>query len=93
MGMKEIRERYAVPAKRGAVVRYEGVQLHITGSMKGYHRLNIRGWVGKELHIGKGIHPFDLDYLVDGEWVSGETLKQKYDERWRQFNQRLKGTG
>ena len=91
MGMKEIRERYAVPAKRGARVRWHGRKGYVASAVRGFHRLNVQtdGVLGG-VRI-RGVHPFDLDWQIKGKWVSGETLKQKYDERWRQFNQRLKG--
>lgn len=84
--LTEIRKRYAVPAKRGMQARYikGGYDGVITGSPRNHMRVNIRINDSKVYSF----HPFELDYLVDGEWVSGEALQKRYDGRWDLWNKR-----
>jgi hypothetical protein len=84
--LAEIRKRYSVPAKRGMQARfiYGGHTGVVTGAPRSRMRVNIRCADGKT----RSCHPFELDYLVDGEWVRGEALKNKYDGRWDAWNKR-----
>jgi len=84
--LTSIRKRYAVPAKRGMQARdiYNGTTGVITGAPRSYMRVNIRDTNGKT----QSYHPFELDYLVDNEWVNGKALQHKYDSRWDEWNKR-----
>ncbi len=86
-GMKRIRDKYAVPAKRGMTVRLigKGDQYRITSSTGKYLRLgSVRTGNSRLL-----AHPLSVDYLVDGAWISGEELLQRMNQRIDEFNAAL----
>lgn len=96
MNIQYIRDKYRVPAKRGGCVRTNYgrnvTEGRITGTPRSHVRLNMVTADGQKLCL----HPFELDYLVDDQWVSGKDLQTKYDAAWdrinESFNQWLKST-
>lgn len=74
MSMQQIRDRYGVPAKRGARVEFEGHRGTIVGSDG--HRLRIR----LDARYSASFHPlWHIDYL------DGVDYGARYDEREKAF--------
>lgn len=83
--MQQIRQQYGVPAKRGMQVRTSNnVRGRILSASKTHAHLFVMCDGNKHR-----VHPFDLDYLVEGEWVFGCELRKLLNARWEQFNERL----
>ena len=80
MSIKHVREKYRLPIKIGSWVRLDGFKVQIIWAPDAY--LTVRKISGKT----ETRHPFDFDYYIDGEWVSGEVLKREYDARWDAWN-------
>lgn len=59
MSLKFIRSYYGVPAKRGAMIKYEGKRGVITGSRNAYVRARLDGD-----RSPRSFHPLDLDFLA-----------------------------
>lgn len=92
MSMESIRKQYRVPAKRGMLVRcvYSRRECKITSATRGGSHLRVRYHNGVQEYR----HPFEVDYFVDGEWVSGKEKQQVYDrvlDKW--FSGSLKASG
>jgi hypothetical protein len=80
--MQQIRDYYKVPAKRGMRVRYiEGFEGQITRS----HGMHI-GFRSDNSGKVFRVHPYELDYWHDGEWVIGKVLQKQHDDIWDRFN-------
>ena len=66
MSVQYIRDTYGVPVKRGQMVRTaQGEHLAVTRCT---HYVHARPFGGGFV---RRFHPRDLDYWVDGVWVSG----------------------
>lgn len=72
-GIQYIRDKYRLSVKIGDAVRLNGVDVKVVWAPAPY--LTIRLPNGKK----ETRHPFDFDYCIDGQWVSGDALKCKYD--------------
>lgn len=83
MAIAEVRRKYGVPVKRGDIVKFAGEPVTVVSSPSMY--LKVRFFDGHTLVL----HPFALDYRIDGEWVKGDELKRRYDEAWDVWNSRM----
>ena len=83
MTMQAIRDKYKVPAQRGALVRnrYNKCECKITQSTRTGLHLHVRYHNGAKATF----HPFELDYYVDGKWLSGKRMGDWYDYRLNQW--------
>jgi len=84
MAIQQVRSKYRLSVKRGDTVRYRDKEVIVMSSPSMY--LKARFPDGHTLVL----HPFDLDYRIDGEWVSGAELKRRYDEAWDRWNNRMR---
>ncbi len=83
MKLEAIRKHYGVPAKRGMKVWLGDDTYIITGAPRGGGMyINVKDGDGRRYTV----HPYDLDYMVDGKCFSGLTAKKKYDDAWDRFN-------
>jgi hypothetical protein len=83
MGIQQIRDYYRIPATRGCTVR---VRINdkpgtITSAYGFRLRVNVDGRVGI-------YHPYDLDYLVDDEWLDSKPVRDTHEALWGEFNKR-----
>lgn len=86
MGMQQIRDYYRVPATRGLTVR---VQFNgQTGTITSAYGFHLRAKVDGRVGI---YHPYDLDYLVDDEWIDSNPIREAHNRAWDQFNRKLSG--
>lgn len=86
--LSRIRKHYGVPAKQGMTVRHGNRLGVITqGSRSGGMYVRVK-WNPVYLRWND-CHPFDLDYLVDGKWVSGEALRAGFDAQVDAWNEWL----
>lgn len=84
MSIQHIRDKYRLPVKIGTTVRLNEQEVKVIWSPDAY--LTIRLPDGKK----ETRHPFDFDYLIDGEWVSGGELQRRYDASWDAWNGKAK---
>jgi hypothetical protein len=89
--LADIGKYYKVPAKRGQTVRYRMTKnIYHTGRITAASRhgycLNV--WL-IDANIRITVHPFDLDYLIDEEWVTGDSLLDKFNARIAAWNRAL----
>ena len=88
MSIQQIRDYYRVPATQGCTVRvqFNGQVGTITSAYGFYLRAKVDGHVGI-------YHPYDLDYLVDDEWVDSNPIREAHNRAWDQFNRSFSETG
>ena len=79
-----IRHDNRVPATRGgtARVRANAKVGTIAGTAQQWLRVHVDGRAGND-------HPYDLDYLVDGECIESEPIRTAHDRAWGLFNRAL----
>ena len=63
MAMQDIRNRYGVPAKRGARVRYTGGTRIDEGTIVGTHKQYVRIRMDGDQHAGTYHPTWELEYL------------------------------
>jgi len=83
-GMKLVRSTYRVPAYRGQRVRDKYMESEGTITSSDGMHLRVRFDNGSTAKY----HPFDLDYQIDGDWMTGDWLKHLYDDRIDRQNKR-----
>ena len=88
MGMQQIRDYYRVPATPGRTIRvqFNGQTGTITSAYGFYLRAKVDGQVGI-------YHPYDLDYLVDDEWIDSNPIREAHNRAWDQFNRSFSESG
>jgi hypothetical protein len=82
--LQYIRDYYRVPATRGGIVRVRANARvgTIAGTDQQWLRVHVDGHAGN-------YHPYDLDYLVDGDWIASEPIRAAHDRAWDRFNRGL----
>lgn len=84
MSIQHIRDKYHLPVKIGDTVKLAGSEVKVIWSPGAYLTIRLANGT-KETR-----HPFDFDYLIDGEWKTGEDLKRAYDASWDAWNERYR---
>lgn len=93
MSFSNIRDKYGnVDPHRNQRVRwiYNRQEGRITGSVG--HYLTVRFDDEQDQRRPHHCHVYDLDYQTDdGNWLSGNTLKDEHNAAWDRWNERLNG--
>lgn len=87
--LESISQYYKVPAKRGVRVRCNGREGKITAHSTHGQYINVRY---DNATASVAIHPFDLDYFVDGAWQMGSEYQKRFDARIDAWNLELAKT-
>lgn len=80
MSIKNIRGKYGLPVKVGDTLRIDGQDVVVIFAPSMY--LKVRYSSGKT----EVRHPFDFDYCIGGYWMSGDQLKNEYNQRVDRWN-------
>lgn len=80
MSIQHIRDKYRLPVKVGSTVRLDGQDVKVIHAPFAYLTVLLQN--GKK----ETRHPFDFDYMINGQWISGDQLKRQYDYGWDVWN-------
>lgn len=84
--LKGINKYYKTPAKRGMKVRCGSKHGVITSPNQQNFYFNVR-WDGDKRSTP--VHPFDLDYCVDGQWKLGKEMCDRFNAAIDKWNERM----